>query len=510
MKPSRRRRLGAWTAAGLLVVLAGAVLIVRVDIAQRRQQFLAEARAAHRLLSQGASGVDAILGTLTLLDTPGASDRFEAASRRLPALHPVVLEVWRSDDGERWAAADREALAAAHASSASMSPAGRHAVLATFDADRRRYTLVLAGGGSSFAMRVDADRLLSVGEWPWRDDALVRASLRHAAKSIDLQPGASAERRPGGLTQGFEFSEPIASASQPFVFEAQQHTGPGEWPWRVLMWWSVLAIVLVAMAYRNTEMRRERRLAAERMRLAQVSRLNTLGELAAGVAHELNQPLTAVLASTQTALRVLRDERDGVPDPEGLAVVVRALRLGETQAHRAAEVVARLRRLVQLPPSDAIDRPVDLAQLSRQLVDLLSPDLAARAIEVRILGDAPPVRGDPVAVEQILHNLMTNAMHALERSANRPRTVTIALEHVGERVVCRVRDNGPGVSADNLPRLFVPFYTTRPGGLGLGLPLCQSLVLSMNGTIEARGGSPQGMEFVLDLPAASDPSEPGT
>lgn len=226
-----------------------------------------------------------------------------------------------------------------------------------------------------------------------------------------------------------------------------------------------------------------------------------LGELAAGLSHELNQPLTATLAGAQTALRVLRDDGTARVDSDDLATAREALRLAAAQARRASDVLARLRRLVQPARPDAPRRPVSLHAVARELLDLLAPELRRRGVTVELRGAAPPVNADTVALEQIVHNLLDNAMHALEGSSA-ARTIVVALDHDDRHARLSVRDNGPGIADDALPRLFEPFFTTRRDGLGLGLPLCEALAQAMDGTLAARNVAPRGAEFVLSLPLA--------
>lgn len=239
----------------------------------------------------------------------------------------------------------------------------------------------------------------------------------------------------------------------------------------------------------------------ELQRLARVARLNTMGELAAGMAHELNQPLTAMLSGTQAALRVLR-EAEADDDPGAAAMAIPALELAATQSRRAADVVGRLRGLVRQPPMGAAVAEVDLAALAQSLIRLLAPELRQRGIAVRVEGTAPPVRGDRVALEQILHNLLGNATQALESMQGRERHIRVSLSQDGSQVHCRVQDNGPGIPAEALPRIFEPFFTTRNEGLGLGLSLCQTLAQSMGGQLHAEAALPHGAVLCLILPAA--------
>lgn len=494
----------------MLAAIVGATLIVRVDIGWRREAFQAEARTAHRLLSQATSRLDAVLATLVLMAGPEVLGGEGDAVARLPALYPQILAAWRRDAAQPWppapggTAVPPAVLAAAEARSAASAGPRHEAALATVDGSRALYTLVLAGVPASFALRVDARRLAIGDEWPWAPGAPVRASLALGGEAIVLHDAPPAPARPAGLTDGFEFSKALASTSQPFVMHAQRFAGPAEWPWAALAAWVALCAVLHGAAQRWQAARAERQRATDLARLAHTARLNTLGELAAGIAHELNQPLTATLAGTQAALRLLR-EPAAADTEDNQRRAIRALELAGAQARRAADVVARLRQLLQPERTPARSTVADVAQAARRLAALLAPELEQRGIELRIEGVAPLARADPVAVEQILHNLLTNAMQALAGAGR--RRITVHVQQAGASVQCAVRDTGPGVAADAAARLFEPFFTTRAGGLGLGLPLCQTLAMAMDGHVQWRAPAEGGAEFVLDLPVATGAAE---
>lgn len=495
--PIEARALAAWTAAWLLLTLVGATLLVRLDIAARRADFAADAADVHRLIGQRAAQHDAILATLALLDAADVAATGDRPWARLPALYPQLLDVVRSDAAHAWPV---RGLDDAEAASRALPAARRHAVLGPVDVRAARYWLVLAGSTASYALLVDARRM-AADDTPLQRDATVRAALHHPAGLLVLQPGPPPAQRPQGLTAGFTFAQALATASQPFELRLQRATGPAEWPWARLLAWSLASAAGVAALAQWRSARAERRRGATLARLAQAGRLNALGELAAGLSHELNQPLTATLASTQTALRVLRDDGTARVDSDDLATAREALRLAAAQARRASDVLARLRRLVQPARPDAPRRPVSLHAVARELLDLLAPELRRRGVTVELRGTAPPVRADNVALEQIVHNLMDNAVHALER-IDAARTIVVTLDHDDRRARLSVRDNGPGIADDALPRLFEPFFTTRRDGLGLGLPLCESLAQAMDGTLAARNVAPRGAEFVLSLPLA--------
>jgi len=506
-RDARRRLL----ALGALACVLGATAIVRVDLAQRREAFLAEARDAHRLLGQGTARLDAVLATLALLAPPGPAGA--DATARLPALYPQVLAAWRREAaGGDWPdAAARSgvplaALAQAEARSRGLPAATRHAVLAGLDTARGRYTLVLAGTPASYALQVDARQLVAPGAWPWRSGQPMLARLVWGGQAVTLQDERGDPARPRGLTRGFTFEQTLASASQDFGFQAQRLVGPAQWPWAALVAWALLCAGATALALRGQRQRAERRRAAELERLARTARLGTLGELAAGVAHELNQPLTAALSGTQTALRLLRDEPLAAPTQ---ATVLQALELAAAQVRRAGEVLARLRRQMQPGAAPAALAPVELGVLVRHLGVLWAPELARHAIAWRVEGQAPPALGDAVAAEQVLHNLLGNAVQALQLGPSTGRQITLRLSATLTHACCAVRDNGPGVPAAAQARLFAPFFSTRDGGLGLGLPLCQTLALAMNGAVRFQVPVGGGAEFVLELPLArTSPAPP--
>ena len=246
-----------------------------------------------------------------------------------------------------------------------------------------------------------------------------------------------------------------------------------------------------------------RQRAEELLRLGQVARLNTLGELAAGMAHELNQPLTALLSSTQAAQRLLADEPPDLPDlPMAQTAMARAVE----QARRASTVVGRLRRLVERPDLAGQAQPLPLAAAVQDVLHLLEPELARRGItpEVSAAPDLPPVRAEPVALQQIVHNLLMNALQALEQVPPAERQLALRLERPdAAHVALSVRDHGPGVPPEARAHLFEPFYTTRTGGLGLGLTLCESLAQAMGASLSLAPSTGRGAEFVLTLPAAA-------
>ncbi len=478
------RRHGSWIAAGLLACGLGSVAIARFELARLRDAFDTDMRIAHRLLSQRVVQHDAVLATLALLQPPAQAD---PAEQRLPALYSQILRVQRRDRGADWPDPRQHAAEV-------VSRALRHATLSQVDFKAGRYELVLAAEPASFALLMDLRAVVPWSEWPMQPEASpVRVALEQDGQTFVLQPG-----KEGRWGWRFDFAMHLASDSQPFNAVASRFVGAGELPWLPMLAWSLAVAALLAGLRAWQAQRQARQRAEELLRLGQVSRLNALGELAAGMAHELNQPLTAVLANTQAAGRLLAD------DPPDLATARQAMDQAAQQARRASDVVGRLRRVVEPADSAAPARPVVLQEALRNALYLVEPELAKRQVVPVLHAPTEPLRvlADPVALEQILHNLLMNALQALEQVPTAQRSLALTLSASGERGQVEVADSGPGIAPEHLPRLFEPFFSTRDKGLGLGLSLCESLALGMGGQLTAGHNAPRGAVLRLALPKA--------
>lgn len=481
------RRALTLIAAAVLLAAAGSAWIARGALAERRAAFETDARIAHRLLSQRAVQHEAILATLALLQPGSAAEA--RPEERLPALYPQVQRVQRRDRDAGWPGAEAAALAAAEAASRQ----ARRAAVAAVDLERGRFWLVQAAEPTSYALQIDLDAFVPAGEWTFPRDGAARAALEYQGRVRVLAPG-----RVDGAGWRFAFAKPLAAESQPFDVQATLRVGWGELPWAAMAAWSVAVALGVAGVAAWLRQRTERRRAQELLRLGQVGRLNALGELAAGMAHELNQPLTAVLANVQAAERLLADE------PPETDTARAAMAQAVAQARRASEVLARLRRTVERPEVGAALQPLALGAALKSALDLVEPECRRLGVAPRIdCAPALSVQADPVAFEQVVHNLLANALQALEQVPAGERQLTLAAAAEGGQGVLAVRDSGPGIAADALPRLFEPFFSTRRGGLGLGLSLCETLAASMGGALVARNLAPRGAEFRLSLPLSS-------
>ncbi|MCW5635680.1 MAG: two-component sensor histidine kinase [Rubrivivax sp.] len=495
MRHAAIARVG-WLLAAVLLAAAGSLAIALRAFGEHRARFETEARIVHRVLSQHAAQHDAILATLALLQP--ASEGSGAPEQRLAALYPQVLQVLRRSGTGPWSgvpAQDVPALAAAEAASRA---AGR-AALGPVDLAAGRYWLVRSGDPTSYALRIDLTALPPSAEGP---PGAAVVWLERAGQRFTLQRGAGGEgdtaASPGPR---LDFAKTLAAQSQPFDLRVSEHIGWARWPWAWMLAWSVLSALSVAAVAAWLHQRAEQRRNRELLRLGQVGRLNALGELAAGIAHELNQPLTAVLASTAAAQRLLADEgREALPQAQG------AMAQAAQQARRAADVLARLRRLVE-PAAGSTPQTVPLAALLDAALDLRQPELERAGVQASARCEPPDLRvtADPVALEQIVHNLIGNAVQALQQVASADRRLELVAEAAGARGVLTVQDSGPGIAPEALPRLFEPFFTTRDGGLGLGLSLCETLAAGMGGRLSgANAAGGRGAVFTLELPRAGN------
>ncbi|CAA2105304.1 sensor histidine kinase [Variovorax paradoxus] len=485
------RTQGGWWLAWLALTAVGAVWIARAALAHMHQDFETDVRIVHRLMSQQMVQYDAVLATLALLEPSTGADHPE---QRLPSVYSSILRVQRRERDQPWQdgalpGATAQALAAAEARSREQ----QRAELALLDLPKGRYVLVIGATPFSYALDIDL-----AGSVPWRDWPMnpqrspVRLWLQRDGQQLSLQPGV-----PASSGWRFDLTKALASPSQPFDLVAERQVGWGELPWRGIAGWAAAMAALLAGLWAAQRQRVARRRAEELLRLGQVARLNALGELSAGLAHELNQPLTAVLANAQAARRLLDDE------PPDLGTAREAMGQAVEQARRAAGVVGRLRRVIERPEAGGDLKPLVLQDVVRSAMHLLAPEFARHTVATQFDAAAQaPVRvqAEAVALEQIVHNLLMNAVQALELVPPAERRLVVSVGRNGQEGMLTVTDNGRGIAPEALPRLFEPFFSTREGGLGLGLSLSETLASGMGGSLGAANVAPRGARFTLLLP----------
>lgn len=502
MNPIGLRRW-PWWAAALLLAAAGDGVLAQRGIAQLRERFETDARIMHRLLSQRASQHDAVLASLNLFHTEAARDGRE---QRLSALYPQLLAVAQRTNVDPWSSnTSLEDTTSRLDRAWQASGTDGRAVTAAFDAARGRYWLVHAATPMSHALLVDLRAMVPWADWPGGNsaDAAARAtgtrvSLEHAGQRWRLQDAPLWDSR-----WRLSFRKHLATDSQPFDLVAEQCLGWGDLPWFPILLWTLFSGAATAAVATVLRQRRDRERGELLRRMERVSKLNAMGELAAGMAHELNQPLTAVLANTQAATRLLTET------PPDLDAARPAMQRAAEQARRAADVLARLRGAVAQPDAATANRPVELVAVARRALFLIETECRSLGVIAQITGEsALTACADPVALEQVLHNLLGNALTALAQVPADQRSLQLRLECNDDHAILDVVDSGPGLSPEVLPRVFEPFFTTRraadgaatAGGMGLGLSLCESLLQRMGGKIDARNLPPRGAAFRVTLP----------
>jgi PAS domain S-box-containing protein len=238
-----------------------------------------------------------------------------------------------------------------------------------------------------------------------------------------------------------------------------------------------------------------RRAEEERQALAHANRITTMGQLTASIAHEVNQPIAAVVTNAQAALRWLNMQP---PDPEEVRQALdRIVKAGR----RAGDVISRMRALVRKAPPRK-DR-LDINDTIREVIALTGSELhkSGTSLQTQLVDGLPLVPGDRIQLQQVMVNLILNAVEAMSGSNQRSRKLLICTEEdTASGVRVAVRDWGPGLKPESLDRLFDAFYTTKPDGMGMGLSICRSIIEAHGGRVWATPNLPQGAVLQFTLP----------
>jgi len=240
--------------------------------------------------------------------------------------------------------------------------------------------------------------------------------------------------------------------------------------------------------------RAEQALKDSQAALARVARIATMGELTASIAHEINQPLAAVATNASASLQWLAVQ------PPNLAEAREAMESAMREADRASSVIKRIRMLLKKSSPEL--RPLRVNEVIREVLALSHNELLAGGItvQVRLSPDIPAVVGDRVQLQQVLLNLIVNAIDAMIVVTDRPRTLVVASAEDREGVRIEVEDSGKGLDPKQLNCIFESFFTTKPAGIGMGLSISRSIIEAHGGRLWAIPGSPHGAVFQFILP----------
>jgi PAS domain S-box-containing protein len=264
---------------------------------------------------------------------------------------------------------------------------------------------------------------------------------------------------------------------------------------RIIQWYGLSVDIDEAKKAEDRLRCSESRLAEAQLELAHANRVATMGQLAASITHEVNQPITAAVTYALAARRFLSAEPPNFHEADdALSLIVR-------EGNRAGEVVGRIRALIKKAPPRKDAVAINDAIL--EVIALTRAEAANNSVSVRtqLAEGLPHIRGDRVQLQQVLLNLIINAIEAVRDIGEKEREVLISSRNEPEGVSVEVRDSGPGFVPAAPDRVFEAFYTTKPDGLGLGLSICRSIIEAHNGRLWASANVPRGAVFGFIAPA---------
>ena len=336
---------------------------------------------------------------------------------------------------------------------------------------------------------------LGLGETPWSVEQLRRGITVRFVRVEELPEVEAAMDRQTYRRLGVKSRVAVPLTMEGVVIGALAFSAVTvERAWRDEF---VQRLQLLGEVFANTLSRRRAEMEGQRLRedLAHIGRVSTVGELTASLAHELNQPLTAILANAQAVRRILDA---GQADLIEVRAIVDDI---VDDDKRASDVIGRLRSLLK---KGALERSsLDMSELVGQVARLVAADAVLRGvvIELELAPDLPPVAADRVQLQQVVMNLILNGLDAMRDSAVGGRILLLRTAREGEgSVAVTVEDSGAGIASTELGQVFDAFYTTKANGLGMGLAIVKSIVEAHGGRVEARNNPTGGATFSFALP----------
>lgn len=343
------------------------------------------------------------------------------------------------------------------------------------------------------------------GAHEYSNQRLLDYTGRTMAEMVDL--GWTSVFHPDDIERFLETWSWSVASGEPYESEFRIRRSDGVYRWfqcrseplrdaegRIIRWYSLIYDV-------DDRRKAQEALRKTQFELAHVSRVMTMGELVASIAHEVNQPLGAIVTNGQACVRLLTREK---PDLDKSREVISRM-IGEGM--RASEVIKRIRNLLHKAPTEK--SLLDINEAIQEVIALVSSDVLNSKVDLKAgLGaNLPPVVGDRIQLQQVILNLILNGKDAMtvlknDVNASRKLLVTSRSNPAGE-VLVAVRDSGPGLDPKNVDRIFEPFFTTKSEGMGLGLSISRTIIEAHGGTLWASQNKDQGATIQFSLPSAA-------
>jgi two-component system sensor kinase FixL len=236
-----------------------------------------------------------------------------------------------------------------------------------------------------------------------------------------------------------------------------------------------------------------------RREMLRMERLSRMGELTASLAHELNQPLTAILSNAQAGLRFLQSEK---PDLNELREILQDI---SSDDKRAGSVIRSLRAMMKQEERER--EPLSINEMVREVVTLFHSEAVLRnvVIDMELTESLPPLLADKIQLQQVVLNLMMNAAEAMDHEAPERRKIFLKTRRTDHGAIqVAIQDCGPGIEQEKLDRVFQPFFTTKGAGLGMGLSFSRSIIEAHGGRLWAENNRDKGATFYFELPVTSN------
>jgi signal transduction histidine kinase len=339
---------------------------------------------------------------------------------------------------------------------------------------------------------------LGFEELPWVVSLLQRGEVVRFSRVDELPEGPAAVDRRTLLAMGIKSQVAVPLIVEGVVVGALAFsTLRAERAWRDEF---VQRLRLLGEVFANALSRRRSEMEGQRLRqdLAHVGRVSTIGALTTSLAHELNQPLTAILSNAEAAEQLLDS---GAPNLKEVREILQDIAKDD---RRATQVIHRLRGLLRkgaLEPSS-----LDINEIIGEVARLVSADAVGRNVSVRLelAPELPPIWGDRVQLQQVVLNLLLNGLDAMQDAGGGDRSLVLRTVRTGaDGVQVAVRDSGTGIDEADLDQIFQAFYTTKAAGMGMGLTIARAIVEAHGGRLEARNNAAGGSTFSFTLPVGA-------